>query len=79
MFGYDYIPQHIEAYERERALKVYITDGLKTLTENTANYAGGKSLNVRFFDLFKEVKEENPNEIIKRITNKLKGKGGEQQ
>ena len=50
---------------------------MKTLTENTANYAGGKSLNVRFFDLFKEVKEENPNEIIKRITNKLKGKAGE--
>ena len=77
MFGYDYIPQHIEAYEREKALKVYITDGLKTLTENTANYAGGKSLNVRFIDLFKEVKEENPKEIITRITNKLKGKAGE--
>lgn len=77
MFGYDYISQHIEAYEREKALKVYITDGLKTLTENTANYAGGKSLNVRFFDLFKEVKEENPKEIITRITNKLKGKAGE--
>lgn len=77
MFGYDYIPQHIEAYERERALKVYITDGLKTLTENTANYAGGKSLNVRFFDLFKEVKEENPKEIITRITNKLRSMGGE--
>ena len=76
MFGYDYIPQHIEAYERERALKVYITDGLKTLTENTANY-GGKALNVRFFDLFKEVKEENPKEIITRITNKLRGKVGE--
>lgn len=76
MFGYDYIPQHIEAYERERALKVYITDGLKTLTENTANY-GGKALNVRFFDLFKEVKEENPKEIITRITNKLRGKAGE--
>ena len=78
MFGYDYIPQRIEAYERERALKVYITDGLKTLTENTANYVGGKSLNIRFFDLFKEVKEENPNEIIKRITNKLRKQGGEE-
>ena len=77
MFGYDFIPQHIEAYERERALKVYITDGLKTLTENTANYSGGKSLNVRFFDLFKEVKEENPKEIITRITNKLRGEAGE--
>jgi hypothetical protein len=48
------------------------------LTENTANYTGGKSLNIRFFDLFKEVKEENPNEIIKRITNKLRKQGGEE-
>ena len=75
MFGYDFIPQHIEAYEREKAFKIYLTDGLKT--ENTANYAGGKSLNVRFFDLFKEVKEENPKEIITRITNKLRGEAGE--
>lgn len=77
MFGYDYISQHIEAYEREKAFKVYLTDGLKTLTENTANYAGGKSLNVRFFDLFKEVKEENPQKIISRITSKLRSTGGE--
>ena len=48
------------------------------MTENTANYAGGKSLNVRFFDLFKEVKEENAKEIITRITNKLRKQGGEE-
>jgi hypothetical protein len=52
---------------------VYLTDGLKVLTENT----GGKALNVRYYDLFKEVKEENPQEIISRITSKLRSMGGE--
>lgn len=57
----------------ELAYRVYVTDCLRTLTENTAKFAGGSYITARFFDSIPKNKrddgrtgEEIAVEVIKR-------------
>ena len=77
MFGEEYINQHIKAFLKQKALVMYITDGIKILTENTARIGGGSLMNIRFMDVFKPQIEQDPNTIINKISMKLEQMGGE--
>lgn len=55
---------------------MYITDGIKILTENTARIGGGSLMNIRFMDVFKPQIEQDPNTIINKISMKLERMGG---
>lgn len=58
MFGVDYIAQHvIHAYQQEQkefAYRVYVSDALKLIAENTEKYAGGSHLTKRWADIVKQ-------------------------
>lgn len=49
------------------AFRTYVTDALMILTENTAKFAGGKTLQVSYYDLiskrYKKVDNRTGNEI----------------
>lgn len=51
----DYIAQHVlQVYQQEQkefAYRVYVSDALKLITENTAKYAGGSHLAKRWADI----------------------------
>lgn len=55
---------------------MYVTDGIKILTENTARIGGGSLMNIRFIDVFKPQIERDPNTIINKISMKLEQMGG---
>ena len=59
--------------EEEKVYKIYVTDALKIIAENTARFAGGSSLNIRFYDIINPVKVETrtSTEIINNISAKL--------
>lgn len=55
--------------------KVYVTDALKVISENTAKFVGGSSMSIRYFDIInppkEETEEKDPNEVIENIKNKI--------
>lgn len=64
--------------DRERKLfNIYITDGLKAISEGISSICGGKCLSKRYYDLLMPPKpvKENEDQIIDRIKNKLKDLG----
>lgn len=50
-------------YSKDLAFRIYITDGLKVISENTAHFAGGSSLQLRWFDLINPEPEEEKEEV----------------
>lgn len=55
-------------------LNIYITDGIKAIAQNTANFAGGSYLNIRYADLIlpsDEKEEKTQEEIVENIGNVL--------
>ena len=64
----------------ERAFKIYITDALKAIAENTARQAGGRTMTKRYVDIITppkpeddEAPEEKSQKIVDRIRSKLNG------
>lgn len=56
---------------------MYVTDALKAIAENTANFAGGHTLNVSYKDLIDRKpaeKEKTADEIIDTLKYKLLNK-----
>lgn len=57
--------------------RIYVTDALQGITNNTGRLGGGLCMNTRYFDFIKtEPQEEETRtseEIIAHIKNKLKG------
>lgn len=72
MFGEDYIAQHVTQYiKREYLYRIYLTDALKLIADNTAKFVGGKSLTKRYFDMINDEKpkpEKSPEQIIDEVT-----------
>lgn len=58
----------------DKSYRIYVTDSLKMLTENTSRYAGGSSFTLRYVDLIKKPVNETrtSEEIIGGIKGKLK-------
>lgn len=66
----------------EQAYRIYTTDSLKIIAENTAKLGGGSALKVRYAELIglaEPEKEETrtSEEIIGGISDKLRKLGGE--
>lgn len=73
-----------KAKERETAYRIYITDGIKCIAENTARYVGGQHLTKRYIDIIDPKPEDERSgdeiaaDVITRLGLKFSGaKGGE--
>lgn len=44
---------------RSDAYRLYVTDALRTVAENTARYAGGNYIKVRYADIIEPKKQDN--------------------
>ena len=59
--------------QEEKAFKIYVTDALKILTENTAKAGGGNMLTQRYIDIINhKVETRTADEIVENIRNKLR-------
>lgn len=67
-----YVQARQAQYMEELMYRVYVTDALQKITENTANFAGGHIMPYRFYDAVygdgKEKEKENAEEIIRDVT-----------
>ena len=83
------LPCIIKRQSEEKAFRIYITDSLQAITNNTSNFvvpgAGavehGAKINKRFEDILgnkpqKEEKQETAEDVINRITGNLMSMGG---
>ena len=64
-----YLEGRYAQYTENLLYRVYITDALQKICENTANFAGGHIMPKRFYDLAYG-KEESAEEIITNIVKK---------
>lgn len=72
------LPVLLKKQDQEKAYRVYVTDALKTITENTAKYAGGSYMKSRYYDFIHPKPEETrtPEEIIGNMKEKIARIGG---
>lgn len=61
--------------QEEKAYRIYITDGIKVLVDNTARIAGGAVLNKRYIDMVEPKEEETrtAKDVIDGIKKKFRG------
>ena len=72
------LPVLLKKQAQEQAYRIYVTDALKIITENTAKYSGGNYMKIRYYDLENPKPEENrtPEEIIGNMKEKIARIGG---
>ena len=72
------LPVLLKKQDQEKAYRVYVTDALKTITENTAKYAGGSYMKARYYDLEnpKPAETRTGEEIISQMKMKIARIGG---
>lgn len=63
----------------DKAYRVYVTNALKAIAENTARYVGGGYIKARYADLIEPNPEETrtPEQIVDRMKEKIAKVGGE--
>lgn len=75
MFGEDYISQYVlsqyKAISEQKTLKIYITEALRIIGENTAKAVGGRSLTKSYIDIIEPKKEEKPKETAEQAKKRL--------
>lgn len=59
-----------KAISEQKTLKIYITEALKIIGENTAKAVGGRSLTKSYIDII-EPKEEKPKETAEQAKKRL--------
>lgn len=66
---FTYVQGRHAQYVENLLYRVYVTDALQKICENTANFAGGHIMKQRYYDVAYETpkKEEDAEEIITRI------------
>lgn len=67
------LPALLKKQDQEQAYRVYVTDALKIITENTAKYASGSYMKARYCDLEnpKPAETRTPKEIIQHMKRKI--------
>lgn len=72
------LPVLIRKQAQEQVYRAYVTDALKTITENTAKYAGGSYMKARYYDLEnpKPAETRTGEEIISQMKAKIARIGG---
>lgn len=77
LLGRRYVVEHAVAFYNERqrkeALHIYITDALKVIAENTARFAGGAVINVRYHDILHPPPVQSAEDVRARIRAKFRG------
>lgn len=63
-----YATSRIAEYNREVAYRVYMTDCLQIIAENTAKFVGGRCVGARFYDVVYKHDVE-PTVPVKEIVN----------
>lgn len=69
-----YVMARYEVYQRELAYRIYVTDALRIISENTARFGGGGYVKARFADIVNP-KPEDPrthDEVVEHIRGKLR-------
>lgn len=69
-----YVMARFEEKQRELAYRIYVTDALRSISENTAKFGGGGYMKVRFADIIMPHPEDDrtSEEIISHIREKLR-------
>ena len=72
------LPVLLKKQAKEKAYRIYVTDALKAIAENTAKYAGGSYMKARYYDAEnpKPVETRTGNEIIAQMKAKIARIGG---
>lgn len=67
------LPVMIKKQSLDKAYRIYVTDALKIIGENTARYAGGSYMKIRYFDIEEPKPRETrtPEEIITHMKQKI--------
>ena len=67
------LPVLLKKQMQEKTYRVYVTDALKFITENTAKYAGGSYMKTRYLDTEDPKPEEirMPEEIVAHMKQKI--------
>lgn len=77
LLGRRYVIDHAVASYNERqkreVLHIYITDALKVIAENTARFAGGNVINVRYHDILHPKPIQSAADVRERIKAKFRG------
>lgn len=73
------LPVLLKKQAQEQAYRVYVTDALKAIAENTGKHFGGSYMKNRYYDLEspKPVETRTGKEIIDQIKAKIARIGGE--
>lgn len=73
------LPAILKRDEHAEAYRVYVTDALKIICENTARYAGGSCIEMRYIDLINPKPEDTRtgDDVIEHMKLKLRTIGGE--
>lgn len=80
--GISYVIERYIAFfhkeQQEKAYKIYTTDCLRIIAENSARANGGKYIQMRYAEVIEPAKEETrtADEIISNIKEKLRGIDG---
>ena len=83
LYGRRYVIDHViaelQSEMEDKRYKAYITDALMVMTENTAKFAGGRHLTVRWADKFKPQDTRTGEEIVEDVVRNagLTIKGGD--
>ena len=76
MLGRRYVIDHAVAFynERQKAeiYRIYTTDALKVITENTAHFAGGGVLNTRYHDILNPPPKMSADAVKEKIKAKFR-------
>lgn len=60
-----YVEARLKQKQRDEAYRIYVTDALKAISENTSKFAGGQYMNKRYVDDFlPEPTEKEEKEVI---------------
>lgn len=72
------LPVLLKKQMQEKAYRIYVTDALKIITENTAKYASGSYMKARYFDAESPKPPEirTSDEIIGQMKMKIARIGG---
>ncbi len=58
--------------QKEEVYRVYVTDCLKVIAENTAKFGGGNVLKSRYYDLIQPQKEKVPEKTSEEIISDIR-------
>lgn len=69
------LPALIKRDAEESTLRLYATDALKLIAENTAKFSGGNYMKLRWADIINPPKKESrtADEIIEHMKKRLEG------